>query len=46
LKKYNLLTQKGADFILFKIKFLLMINKEHLSIVGIYKIIAIKASMN
>lgn len=46
LEKYPLLTQKAADFILFKEVVKLMNNKEHLSIEGLYKIINLKASMN
>ena len=45
-EKYLLLTQKAADFILFKQILELMKNKEHLSIEGLQKIINIKASMN
>ena len=41
-----LLTQKGADFILFKEVVKLMNNKAHLSIQGLNQIINIKASMN
>jgi LAGLIDADG endonuclease len=44
--KYPLLTQKGADFILFKQVVELMENRAHLTIEGFNKIIAIKASMN
>jgi LAGLIDADG endonuclease len=44
--KYPLLTQKGADFILFKQIVDLMKNKAHLTIEGINKIINIKAAMN
>jgi hypothetical protein len=44
--KYPLLTQKGADFFLFKRVVELMKNKEHLSIEGLHKIINIKASIN
>jgi LAGLIDADG endonuclease len=46
LENYPLLTQKGADFILFKEAVKLMIIKDHLSIEGLKKIINIKASMN
>ena len=45
-EKYCLLTQKGADFILWKQVVELMLNKEHLTIKGILKIISIKASIN
>jgi len=44
--EYTLLTQKAADFILFKQIVELMNNKAHLSIEGLLKIINIKASMN
>ena len=44
--KYPLLTQKQADFLLFKEIALLMNNKEHLTDKGLPKIVAIKASMN
>lgn len=45
-EKYPLLTQKAADFILFKQVVKLLNNKEHLTIEGLNKIINIKASMN
>ena len=44
--QYSLITQKKADFELFKIALDLMNHKEHLTIEGIHKLIAIKASMN
>jgi len=44
--KYPLLTQKGADFILFKQIVELMENKAHLTIEGFNKIIHIKAAIN
>ena len=44
--KYPLLTQKKADFILFKQVLDLIKEKDNLSIEGISKIINIKASMN
>lgn len=46
LDKYPLLTQKKADFILFKQVIMLISDKEHLTIEGLYKIINIKASIN
>ena len=46
LEKYPLLTQKAADFILFKEIIELMNNKVHLSINGLQQIINLKASMN
>jgi hypothetical protein len=45
-EKYPLLTQKWADFKLFKQVVELMSRKEHLTIEGLDKIVAIKASMN
>lgn len=45
-EKYPLLTQKAADFILFKQVVKLINNKTHLSIEGLHQIINIKASMN
>lgn len=44
--KYPLLTQKQADFLLFKKIALLMNDKEHLTPEGLLKIVAIKASIN
>lgn len=44
--KYPLLTQKQADFKLFKQVVELMNRKEHLTIEGLHKIVAIKASIN
>ena len=44
--KYPLLTQKGADFILFKQIVKLMNSKNHLSIEGLHQIVDIRASMN
>lgn len=46
LEKYPLLTQKAADFILFKEAVKLMKTKAHLSIEGLNQIINIKASIN
>lgn len=43
---YTLLTQKRADFELFKQAFALVKNKEHLTKEGLDKIIAINASIN
>jgi hypothetical protein len=45
-EKFPLITQKRADFILFKQVVNLMNNKEHLTIEGFKKIINIKASIN
>ena len=44
--KYPLITQKFADYKLFKEAFNLILNKEHLTINGLRKIVSIKASMN
>ena len=46
LTKYPLLTQKGADFILFKKVVKLINQKEHLTMEGLHQIINIKASLN
>lgn len=45
LEKYPLLTQKAADFILFKQAVKLVNNKAHLTVEGLNQIINIKASM-
>jgi hypothetical protein len=44
--KYSLLSQKAADFYLFKQIIELMKNKAHLTTEGLQKIINIKSSMN
>lgn len=44
--KYKLITNKGADFLLFKEVYTLMLNKEHLTIEGLHKIVARHASIN
>jgi hypothetical protein len=44
--RYPLLTQKKADFLLFKSIAQLINNKEHLTKEGLYKILNIKASLN
>ena len=46
LEKYPLLTQKAADFLLFKQAVELMNNKAHLTVEGLNKIVNIKAGMN
>ena len=46
LKKYPLLTQKAADFLLFIKAVELVNNKAHLTVEGVNKIVNIKASMN
>ena len=44
--RYPLITQKFADYELFKQAFHLILNKEHLTKEGLRKIVAIKASIN
>lgn len=44
--KYPLITKKGADYLLFKMAVNLIKNKEHLTMEGLRKIVAIRASMN
>jgi hypothetical protein len=44
--KYPLITQKQADFLLFKSVFELMYSKQHLTNEGLFQIVALKASMN
>jgi hypothetical protein len=44
--KYSLITNKLADYTLFKQAFELIKNKEHLTPEGFHKILAIKASIN
>lgn len=46
LDKYPLITQKRADFELFKQAYELVKSKEHLNREGILKIVSIKASLN
>jgi hypothetical protein len=43
---YPLITQKLADYILFKEAYNLILNKQHLTLLGLRKIVAIKASLN
>lgn len=45
-QKYPLITQKRADYILFKSAVELIIRGEHLTAEGLDKVVAIKASMN
>jgi hypothetical protein len=45
-EKYPLISKKRADFILFKSAVELINNKQHLTLEGLNKIVAIKASMN
>jgi hypothetical protein len=44
--KYPLLTQKRADFLLFKMVIELINKKEHLTTEGLYTIVGIRAAMN
>lgn len=46
LDKYPLLTQKAADFLLFKQAVKFVNNKAHLTVEGLNQIVNIKASMN
>jgi hypothetical protein len=46
LDKYPLLTQKNADYLLWKEAFYIVKRKEHLTIEGLHKIVGIKASLN
>nr|QCW06929.1 hypothetical protein [Drechslerella brochopaga] len=46
LDKYSLITQKWSDYQLFKQAFEMYLNKEHLTIEGIKKLVAIKTYMN
>ena len=43
---YPLITQKYSDYVLFKQIVLLMLNKEHITYLGLQKIVNIKASLN
>jgi len=45
-EKYPLITQKRADYELFKLAYNIIINKEHLTQEGLAKIVSIKALMN
>ena len=45
-EKYPFITDKWSDFRLFKLAFKLIERQEHLTKNGLYKIVAIKASMN
>ena len=44
--EYPLLTQKRADFLLFKTIVELMIDKSHLSCAGLEQVVELKASLN
>jgi hypothetical protein len=43
---YPLRTQKFSDYVLFKEALNLILNKQHLTLSGLHKIVAIKAKMN
>lgn len=43
---YPLVTQKLADYNLFKLAYNIIINKEHLTQEGLLKLVAIKGSLN
>jgi len=45
-KEYPLMSKKCADYLLFKQALMLILNKEHSTLEGLDKIVAIKASMN
>ena len=44
--KYPLITQKRADYELFKVAISLIDRKEHLTLEGLYKLVSIRAAMN
>jgi hypothetical protein len=44
--EHPLITKKHADYLLLKLAINLVLNKEHLTMEGLKKILAIKASMN
>jgi hypothetical protein len=44
--KYQLITKKRGDYLLFKLAVNLVLNKEHITMEGLSKIVAIKASIN
>jgi hypothetical protein len=44
--EHPLITKKHADYFLLKLAINLVLNKEHLNMEGLKKIVAIKASMN
>ena len=44
--QFPLITQKSADYFLFKQAYLLLVNKEHLTSEGFEQIVSIKASIN
>jgi hypothetical protein len=44
--KYPLITQKWADYLLFKEAYELILNKRHLTIDGLKKLVSLKALIN
>jgi len=44
--KYPLITKKLADYNLFKSAYSILLNKEHLTQEGLYKLVSIKGSLN
>lgn len=46
LEKYPLITEKCKDYKLFRQAFHIMEHQEHLTVDGLHKFVAIKASMN
>lgn len=44
--KYPLITQKFADYLLFKQSVALIENKQHLTMEGLTKLVSLKASLN
>jgi sRNA-binding regulator protein Hfq len=44
--KYPLITQKQADYLLFKMAINLIKEKAHLNLEGLRKLVAIRASLN
>lgn len=46
LDQYPLITQKFADYTLFKEAYNLVVNKQHLTLSGLHELVSLKASMN
>lgn len=46
LDQYPLITQKLADYTLFKEAYNLVVNKQHLTLSGLHELVSLKASMN
>jgi LAGLIDADG endonuclease len=44
--KYPLITQKLADYKLFKEAYMFILNKEHMTLEGLKKLVSIKALVN